>query len=438
MAAWVDRNRLLIGAIVIAFALSGLSLFFNHAIDYDPAGWIVYGRELLGDSSLNTTGFPAWKPLPAFMIAPFTLLSRGTADIYYWLFITRACGVLLVFSVAALAHRFGGILAALLAGFLLIISPWWAIDAAIGRDSSIAALFFITAFLAHYHGWHRWAIAGIVLTTLSRPEAAPFLILYELWMWRTKRVPLWFLVPALAVAIVPWGIPTIFHAGLAPSTISQNSGGAGTPVNSGFPFGSVLVEAMQQLREPVAVMACLGILATAYGFLRRGRRDRISQIWGRDLTEQIMLAVGLAWVVVVAAESQVGHYSGNSRYLVPGLVVLIVVASVVTVRLPGSRKLLGLALGVIIGGVTLATSLYILTGASVEGMVKQRDAQLYNITWQSRALDCPRDEVADHNNNAYLAVIRNQPLQDSIKWTITHVNFADNAYWYVYCTPPKT
>jgi len=109
---WWDREltfkQLFIGAILISAGVSALSLVFNHAIDFDPEGWIVYAREVFGLAPLNTNGFPAWKPLPVILIGPFTLLSRGEADVYYWLFITRAASVLTVFAVAALANRFGG------------------------------------------------------------------------------------------------------------------------------------------------------------------------------------------------------------------------------------------------------------------------------------------------------------------------------------------
>jgi hypothetical protein len=458
-------NQLLVGAVVISAALSALSLCFNHAIDYDPEGWIVYGREIFGPQALNTTGFPAWKPLPAMLIAPFTLITRGEADVYYWLFITRASSVLTVFAAASLANRFGGRVAALLTGFMVVISPWWGVDGAIGRDSSLSAVLFIGAFLAHYRGWYRWAVVALVGLALLRPEATPFILLYGAWMWRSRRLAWWFTAGAVALIVLLWFVPTITHSGLSPASISRNSGGANAAVNSSFPFLTVLVDAAKQTRELPTILLALAILASLYGLalrwravgwrppsLRlRGRRDPTrrdrsegigaSLLWGRGGEELVLLGSAIAWVVIVAVETQKG-YAGNPRYLVPGVAVFYAAGSVAAVRTAGTRlsgrlfpsprvALLAIASVCVVG--TAAFSAHSLR--SGVNLIQGRDSQVAAMRQELAQIQCKGRIMANQSNNAYVAQITERPLQDTVNWHLPYLWFKGRAFWFVYCSP---
>jgi hypothetical protein len=454
---------------VISAALSALSLLFNHAIDYDPEGWIVYGRELLGSQALNTTGFPAWKPLPAIMIAPFTLITRGEGDVYYWLFITRASSVLTVFGVAALANRFGGRVAALLAGFMVVISPWWAGDGAIGRDSSLSAVLFVGAFLAHYRGWYRWAVVALVGLALLRPEATPFILLYGLWMWRSRRLAWWFTVGAIGIIVLLWLVPTITHSGLSPGAISLDSGGPNAAVNSRFPFLAVIVDASKQTQPLPAVLVTLAVLTSLYGLARlwrgqawprggwrvggwrgrgwldRGWRERSataqgSLLWGRSGEELVLLGAAVAWVLVVAAETQKG-YAGNPRYLVPAVAVFFAAGSVLAVRLASTRLVLRLApspwfalFAVFAISVIGTAALSVHSLRSGVRLIQGRDHQVAAIRQELAELRCPGKVTANQSNNAYLAQITGRPLQDTVNWHLPYLHFG-KSFWFVYCSP---
>jgi hypothetical protein len=431
-------NQLLVGALLIAAGLSALSLLFNHAIDYDPEGWIVYARELTGPQALNTTGFPAWKPLPALLIAPVTLITRGEGDVYYWLFITRTASVLTVFGAGALAHRFGGRVAALLAGFMVVISPWWAVDGAVGRDSSLSAVLFIGAFLAHYRGYYRWAVLALVAVALMRPEATPFILVYGVWMWRSRRLAWWFTVGSLGVLVLLWLIPTITHSGLSPAAISQGSGGHNSASNTSFPFGSVIIDAAKQMRQLPALLLLIAVFASLNRLVRR-RRDGGSLLWGRSSEELVLLAAALAWVLIVAVETEKG-FAGNPRYLVPGVAVFFAAGSVVAVRLAASpssvrlfrsTRLALLATAVVCVAGTAALSEHSLR--SGVQLIERRDSQVYAMRRELAVLQCPSGVTADSENNAYLAQITEQPLQDTINWHEPHVIFKDTGYWFVYC-----
>jgi hypothetical protein len=432
--------------------VSALSLLFNHAIDYDPEGWIVYGRELLGPQALNTTGFPAWKPLPAIMIAPFTLITRGEADVYYWLFITRAAAVLTVFGCAALAFRFGGRVAALLAGFLVVISPWWGVDGAIGRDSSLSAVLFVSAFLAHYRGWYRWSVIALVGLALLRPEATPFIFLYGFWMWRTRRLPWWFTVGAIAVVVLLWLVPTILHSGLSPVAISLNSGGRNAAVNTKFPFLTVIIDAAKQTRQLPAVLLGVAVLASLYGLALRWRARRghdsdagasATLLWGRSGEELLLLGAALTWVLGVAAETQKG-YAGNPRYLVPAVAVFFAVGAVLAVRLAGSRLAARLAPSPSVALVVVATVCVVGTAAfsahslhSGLRLIQTRDGEVAAMRQEMTQLSCPVDTlITNQANNAYLAQITERPLQTTVNWHLPYLDFSGRHFWFVYCAPP--
>jgi len=429
-----SRSReLLLAALVTAAVVSALSLLFNHAIDYDPDGWIVYARETFGPLAVNTDGFPAWKPLPILLIGPFTLITRGNADVYYWLFIARACAVLTVFGVAALAHRFAGRIAALLAAVFVVAAPYWFEDGTIGRDSAVSGALMTGAFLAHFHGRRNWAVVALAAMAMVRPEATPLLILYGLWMWRTRQGSLWF--PALALALVTfmWLVPTIFQTGLSPFSISQNSAGAGTAGASSFPPLALVIYAAKEAHEVAALLVTIAIIASLYGLMRRRRGDGpdwLAGLWGRTSDELLVLGTAILWILIVAVETAKG-FSGNPRYTAAAEALFFVVGAVVAVRAVERSRAAQITVAAVCAAATVALGVHPFDSART--LIQQRDRQAYNITKQLAMFKCPGYYVANQYNNAYLAELSGQPLQDSINWHLPKAYLKDGAYRFVYC-----
>ncbi len=432
----ITANRTLLGCVGVAALLSLISLLFSHAIDYDAEGWIVYAREAFGPQVLNTSGFPAWKPLPVILIGPFTLLTRGEGDVYYWLFITRTAAILTVFGAAALGHRFGGRMAALLAAVFVMLAPYWAVDGAIGRDSAVSGALMMGAFLAHYRGWYRITVLELTGVALLRPEITPLLLIYGIYLAYRRRLAWWFTLGAIALIALMWLIPTILHTGLSPAAISLNSGGPNAAVNTPFPFWTVIKEAAQQAHQVPAILIVVAALAGVYGLLRRALHrapDRFSRLWGRDLDELVMLGTGAAWVFGIALETEIG-FAGNPRYLVPGLLPLIVTGAVLAARVAGSSRALQLTLSVLCIGVAAVLAAHPLKSGLQ--LVQLRDKQVDDIRQELAVLRCPHGYLANNENNAYLSQVIGAPLQTTVDWKLPSVRFdGGKYYWFVYCKP---
>lgn len=421
-------------------AVAALTLAITRAIDYDPEGWIVYGREALGRGALNTNSFPAWKPLPALVIGVFSLISRSTqADVDFWLIIGRACGAACLIETAALANRYAGRWAALLAVALLLLSPWWLQEGALGLDGAPTAALVLGALLAHQRGWPRLAIVCGALVALMRPEATPFVFVYGVWLWRAGRLRVWELGGLMVVILVLWAVPTLLHAGASPAGISSHgSGTPGNAVSTAFPFWEVILQSAHQLHPLPTLVALLAILASLLGVSqRRGRQlpgwaQRATALWGSDLEERLILGACVLWIVIVAAETQYG-FSGIPRYLISALVILNVIVAVVVVRLAGSSRTAAVAVAIALTAITAVTAVSSLK-SSVH-LIRQRGLQVAAIRADVAALNCPGYYWTDAANNAYLAVITDQSLPASLRplWLIPKHPFRQRGL--VVCAP---
>jgi hypothetical protein len=171
------------------------------------------------------------------------------------------------------------------------------------------------------------------------------------------------------------------------------------------------------------------------------RRSPGDVLWGRNGEELILIGASVAWVLIVAAETQKG-YAGNPRYLVPAVAVFFAVGSVAIVRLAGSRIVLGLTrspgatlvavVAVCVVG-TAAFSVHSLK--SGVRLIQGRDHQVEAIRQELLTLRCPGKVYANSSNNAYLAQLTGRPLQDTVDWHLPYLWFKGNSFWFVYCAP---
>ncbi|MEJ7750910.1 MAG: hypothetical protein WKF32_05625 [Thermoleophilaceae bacterium] len=312
--------RLLLPACVGLAALS--LLVVPAAPGYDPWMWLLWGRELAG-GSLDTADGPAFKPLP---VALCTLLAPlGSAAPAAWLILARAGALAALALAAVLATRLAGRLAGVAAGAGVAFTGSLL---ALGASGSVEGLFVAVA-LGGVLAWRSerpgLALACGFACALMRVEAIPFLMVVCAIVWRERPG----LRPAMGagLAALPalWLLPDALSTGeLLRSAERARIPNPGQPALADTPFFASLAGALGLAAVPVA----LGVL-----FLRL-ERDRLA----------IGLAAGaLAWVTLVAAMAELG-FSGEQRYVLPGVAVLTVAGAVGLGRAASARPWARLAL----------------------------------------------------------------------------------------------
>jgi hypothetical protein len=377
-----DRSRR--GPLLVAacLALAALSLLLPWALAFDPWAWVTWGRDVTR-LELNTAGGPSWKPLPVVVTAPLAL--TGDAAPVLWLIVARAGGLLAVAGAALLAYDLAtprapdrgaaapdagrdvgvaaaesgvaapdagrGAVAALAAAAAMALSTWWLFNTALGNSEGILVAAALWAVAAHLAGRPRAALALGVAAALCRPEAWPFLGLYALWLWRTRRAPLGFLALALAPVPLLWFGPDLLGAGgaLGASDAARGTASPQSAVYADVPALEVLVDFAELVTLPV-------LLAAAAGAALGGR------------TAKALAAGGLAWVALVAVMTQAG-YAGNPRYNVVPAALACALAGAGVVAL-ARRTSVRIALAAALAGTTLA-----FTAGDLSDQVDELDAR---------------------------------------------------------------
>jgi hypothetical protein len=183
---------------------------------YDPYGWLVWGHQTL-HLSLDLGGAPSWKPLPYLFTVPYSLVGSFAM----WLWMVTSVTISLAGSIFAgrVAYRLTGtdgdrrwpaIAAALFAGIALLGIDQYMHDILSVQSDPMIVSFCLAAIDCHLSRRPRWAFWLLVLASLGRPEAWPFVGLYGLWAWWTIPSMRWMVYAGLALIPALWfGVPTI-------------------------------------------------------------------------------------------------------------------------------------------------------------------------------------------------------------------------------------
>ena len=302
--------------VVACLVLAALSLLLPWALAFDPWVWVTWGRDVTR-LELNTAGGGAWKPLPVLATTPLAL--TGSAAPALWLVVARAGGLLALAGAACLTYRLvagrvssasAGTIAAVAAVAAIALSTWWLFNTALGNSEGLLVAAALWAVAAQLAGRWRVALALGVVAALLRPEMWPFLGIYALWLWRTRRASLGTLALALAPVPLLWFGPGLLGTG-GVFDASDAARGTASPQSATYadvPALEVLADFADLLTIPALVVATAG---AALG----GRSARL------------LAAAALGWVAVVAVMTQAG-YAGNPRYNVAAAAVGCVLAGV--------------------------------------------------------------------------------------------------------------
>jgi hypothetical protein len=299
---------ILVGVCVV---LAALTLLLPSAPTYDPWSWIIWGREIT-HLDLTTSGGPSWKPLPVMFTTVFSLFGSWSPDL--WLVVARAgaiAGVMLAFR---LTRRLGGgVVGGVAAAAALAIAPWWIRNAALGNSEGLIVAALLASIDRHLAGDRRAAFLLAVCAGLLRPEAWPFLGLYGLWLLWRRELPVKLVVGAGAGVVALWLLPEWWGSGdLLRAAHRAKDVNAGAPTYADNPAREVLRDAGDMLTGPLMV----GLVAAAVMLMVKR---------SRELAGMIVLSV--LWLGLVAYMTQDG-FSGNQRYLIAPVALLIVLGGV--------------------------------------------------------------------------------------------------------------
>lgn len=308
------RRPLAIGA-ALAVALAALSLALPYKPVYDPWGWLTWGREL-AHLELATAGGPSWKPLPALLAAPLSLL--GEAAPKGWLFVARSGWLLAPLLAGWLAARLSGpdvgrwaVVAALLAGASVAL-PVDGFTPPVrqftgGLSEQLLASLVLGAVALALARRPRAALWLGVGASLLRPECWPFL---AVWGWREARREPRLRPHAVAAAVLiplAWFVPDLLATG-------DPLHGSETARQGGLDPGELPEVLGRALRGPLAA-AWLGVALFLAGWREEGWRARALRV---------LLGGAVAWVAVVGLMSVAG-YAGLPRFLAPATAAFAVV-----------------------------------------------------------------------------------------------------------------
>lgn len=292
--------RLLLLICPVLAALSLLAL--PAAPTYDPLMWLLWGRELAG-GTLDTGEGPAFKPLP---VAICTLLAPlGGAAPDAWLVVSRSGLLAAAVLAATLADRLAGRLAACLAVAAVALTGSLPALAAAGAVEGLFLAAALGAVLAWRSERQGLALACGLACALVRVEAVPFLLPAALGAWRGRPE----LRPALAAGIVALPLLWLGPDALATGDLWRSAERAQVP-NPGQP---ALAERPFFASLSGAAELAIAPLLLGLAFLRP-RRDRVATG---------LAAAAVAWLALVAAMAELG-FSGEQRYALPGVAVLMV------------------------------------------------------------------------------------------------------------------
>jgi MFS family permease len=331
------RNRQALLALLAALGLALLSsLAVAPAPSYDPLSWLLWGREIAG-GDLSTAEGPAFKPLPVAVCALLSLL--GAVAPWAWVVVARVGALLALWLTFRLGRRLAG--GSAVAGGLAAVAVALC-GAYLGYAShGVITGWLLALALAGIEAWRggrpRLALACALACGLLQVESWPFLLALGALVWRRRPEERPLLLACAGALPALWFVPEWLGSGdLLRSAERAQIPNPGQPALAEVPALASLGEALRLALWPL----WLGAGALAAMALRRRPAARLALA---------PAAVGLAWIAIVAAMAQVGGFSGEPRYALPGMALISISGAVglATAGRPGARLPVALTLAAV-------------------------------------------------------------------------------------------
>lgn len=313
-----SRSTVLVAlAVAGALAAAGLSLLWQRLPQFDPQGWLLWGREVTGSLVFDTRTYPSWKPLGLVISAPVAL--TGSAAPALMLVVARAGALLGLLAAFRLAARFGGVLAGAIAVVAIVLLPGWLGLSADGHLEPLLLALLLAAAELHLSGRRGWALVVGGLTGLARVEVWPAIAVYAVLIcWEDRRrIPL--------AVVVLLALPAVWFGGdwagsghpLHAGHLARHAGNTIPQDRSGHPVRYVAGVARRLITLPLWI----GVAVALAVALRR-----------RRLLVPGLVAIGVSWLVVDVVMAAYG-YPGDPRFMLPAGGLLAVAAAIGGARL---------------------------------------------------------------------------------------------------------
>ena len=351
-------------------AVAALSLLVvAPAPSYDPWSWLLWGREIAG-GELHTSEGPAFKPLPVAVCAALSLL--GPAAPLTWVLTARVGAVLAIWLAFRLGRRLSG--GSTLAGGLAAVGVALCGAYLPYASGGLVSGWLLALALGGAEAWRagrpRLALVCALGCALLQVEAWPFVAALGIVLWRRRPRDRPLLVCAALAVPALWLVPELLGSGdLLRSATRARIPNAGQPALADVPALASLWEAVRLPLWPLWVgVAALAV--TALGGRRAKGAARVpavplgsaaalgSAAVPGSVAALVPAAVGAAWIAIVAAMAQLGGFSGEPRYALPGMALVAVSGAVglATAGRPPARPLAGLALVAVLGLVAVTAA----------------------------------------------------------------------------------
>ncbi len=292
-------------------AIAVASLTFQRAANFDPWGWIVWGREVL-HLNLDTATGPSWKPGPVVFTTGFALF--GALAPTLWLLAARLGAVLAVVMAYRLAQREAGWLAGVVAASLLLLMGGFLQDAVYGQSDSMMVGLLLFGIDNALESRQRTALAALLGASLMRPEVVLILAAYSAYLWRKPDARRIWIVTTLGLFPLLWfggdwvGSGNPFMASVAAKQFQV----VNTRFHTSHPALTMVKLAGQLLHTPALLLAVAALTMAVL------RRDRF--VLG-------LTAAAVALFVVVAAMAQDG-YPVLGRFLFGSIALVFILSGI--------------------------------------------------------------------------------------------------------------
>ena len=299
--------------VAVCFVVAGLTLLWARQPTYDPYSWLVWARQLAGESQVafSSAGASGWKPLPVLVALPFNWLGGDAAPI--WLvWVARTAMLLLPVAAWRLGRLAAGVPGAVAAALSTLLLP--AAFTYVGglAEPAVGLMLMIAVIYVIQDQPGRAWVAGLV-AVLGRPEALAAVVPWGAWETAKRRLSvIWFTAGVIVTSLLwaggdwigtgqPLGLLGKADKSKEPERI-QAAANPGLEILKGLHLGLVIY----------AIAIATFIAAWIW-------RDQVSRLLG-------LVVVALVGSTVVA--TQFVGYPGVTRYLVPAVPLILALVGV--------------------------------------------------------------------------------------------------------------